>query len=375
MKILFTGGGSGGHFYPILSVAQEIQKQSKEYRLIPPKMYFISNTPYNKALLFDNNIVFKQNYAGKKRLYFSVLNYFDVIKTGWGILTALWNVFNIYPDVIFSKGGYASFPVLVAARLLRIPVIIHESDAVPGRVNKFAARFAKRIAVSFDEAGTYFPRDKVLVTGNPIRAEVAEPLKEGAYEFLKLDSEVPTLLILGGSLGAQKINDIVIDTLPELIEKYQIIHQTGKNNFNDVVSRADAVLFGNVHKSRYKPFDYLNELALRMAAGVAGVVISRAGSTIFEIASWGLPSILIPISESNGDHQRKNAYAYARAGAAVVLEETNVTPHILVSEIGGIMANKDKMAIMGKAAKSFSNLDAAKIIAKEILAIALKHET
>ncbi len=374
MKILFTGGGSGGHFYPILSVAEEIQKLSKEYRLLAPQLYYISDTPYNAALLFDNNILYKKNSAGKKRLYRSSKNFFDFFKTGWGVLTALWTVFSIYPDVVFSKGGYASFPVLIAARFFRIPVVIHESDTVPGRVNKFAGKFAQRIAVSFDEAGKFFPQEKVQVTGNPVRKEITEPLTEGAHEFLKLDRDVPTLLVLGGSLGAQMINNIIVDTLPQLVEKYQIIHQTGKNNFEDITSRADAILFNNRHASRYKAFDYLNELSLRMAAGASSLVISRAGSAIFEIASWGLPSILIPITESHGDHQRKNAYAYARNKACVVLEESNVTSHILTSEIDRIMDNTNERANMGTAAKNFFKPDAARAIAKEILSIAMKHE-
>lgn len=374
MRILFTGGGSGGHFYPILSVAREIQKLTKEHRLIPPKLYFISNTPYNEGLLYDHNITYIKNSAGKKRLYFSILNFFDFFKTGWGIITALWTVFNIYPDVIFSKGGYASFPVLVAARVLGIPVIIHESDTVPGRVNRFAGRFAKKIAVSFQEAAVYFPKNKVEVTGNPVREEITQPLHDGAHEFLKINKDVPTILVLGGSLGAQRINDIIIDTLPELVTKYQIIHQTGKNNFNDISSRAEVTLFNNRFRERYKPFDYLNELALRMSAGVADIVISRSGSSIFEIASWGIPSILIPITESNGDHQRKNAYAYARTKAAIVLEESNVTPHILISEIDRIINNKIIRNEMSDSAKSFFNPKAADSIAKAILSIALKHE-
>src|SRR3989344_4883785 len=116
MKILFTGGGSGGHFYPILSISKEIQKLTKEYRLLPPKLYFVSNTPYSAAVLFDNDIIYKKNTAGKRRLYFSILNFFDAFRTGWVILTALWTVFSISPDVVFSKGGYASFPVIIAAR-------------------------------------------------------------------------------------------------------------------------------------------------------------------------------------------------------------------------------------------------------------------
>ena len=285
MKILLTGGATGGHFYPIISVAQEIQALSKEYRLISPTLYYISDTPYNEGLLYDNDIIFKKNSSGKKRMYVSVANFFDIFKTGWGILTALKTVFSIYPDVVFSKGGYAAFPVLVAARFFRIPVVIHESDTVPGRVNKYAGKFAQKIAVSYEEAAKFFPKDKIAVTGNPVRKEITEPLTSGAHEFLKLDKTAPIILVLGGSLGAQLINDIILDALPELVQKYQIIHQTGKNNFENISSRAEAVLYNNRYQNHYKPFDYLNELAMRMSAGVADVVISRAGSAIFEIAS------------------------------------------------------------------------------------------
>lgn len=374
MKILFTGGGTGGHFYPIISVAQEIQKLAREKRLIQPTLFYMSDSPFDGAMLYDNDIIFKKNFAGKKRLYRSPKNFFDAIKTGWGIITALWKVFSIYPDVVFSKGGYASFPVLVAARFFRIPVIIHESDTVPGRVNRYAGKFAQKIAVSYPEAVKFFPEEKTAVTGNPVRTEIAQPLKEGAYEFLKLEKGIPTILIIGGSLGAQTINEVVIDALPELVKKYQIIHQTGKNNFQDVSGRSEAVLFNDQNQSRYKAFDYLGETAVRMAAGISSLVISRAGSAIFEIASWGLPSIIIPITESHGDHQRKNAYAYARNRACVVLEESNLTSHIIVSEIDRLLGDEQETRKMAEAAKNFFKPDASRTIAQEVLSIALRHE-
>ncbi len=374
MKILFTGGGTGGHFYPIVSVAEEINALAREYRLIAPELYFMAPTPYDPAVLFDNGIIYKKNSAGKLRLYFSILNFFDLFKTGWGIITSTWDVFSIFPDVVFGKGGYASFPVLFAARLLGIPVVIHESDSVPGRVNRWAARFAKRIAVSYEEAAEFFPAEKVAYTGNPIRKELLEPLKSGAHEFLKLSNDVPTILVLGGSLGAQIINDTIVDILPDLLKEFQVIHQTGKANYSDVKNRVEAVLTGDPNKGRYKPFDYLNVLALRMAAGVADIIISRAGSAIFEIAAWGVPAIIIPITETNGDHQRKNAYAYARSGAAVVIEESNLTSHILASEIRRLATDGKTREAMKQGAAAFVKKDSARIIAKEILAIALKHE-
>ncbi len=374
MKILFTGGGTGGHFYPIIAISEEIREITKEQKLLAPKLYYMAPTPYNPRELFDHEITFIRTPAGKMRKYFSIRNFFDLFKTGFGIIGAVVNIFFIFPDVIFGKGGYVSFPALVAAKLFGIPVIIHESDSVPGRVNLWAGKFAVRVALSYKEAGKYFKEDKIAVTGNPVRKDITNPVSSGAYEYLELEKDIPVILILGGSQGAVLINEAIIDTLPRLVEKYQIIHQTGKNNINEVKNTADVVLAGSDFKNRYKPFDYLNSLALRMSAGVAQIVISRGGSTIFEIAEWGLPSILIPITNSNGDHQRQNSYNYARFGAAEVIEESNLSPEIIFSEIERILGNKALNDKMRAAAKGFSHPKAARTIAQEIINIALKHE-
>jgi UDP-N-acetylglucosamine--N-acetylmuramyl-(pentapeptide) pyrophosphoryl-undecaprenol N-acetylglucosamine transferase len=374
MRILFTGGGSGGHFYPIIAVAQELNNLIKEKRLLGAELFYMSPSPYNAGVLFENGITYKKNYAGKVRRYFSLLNITDAFKTAWGIMQSTIEVFKIYPDVVFAKGGYASFPVLLAAKILRIPVVIHESDSVPGRVNAWAGKFADKIAISYSEAASFFPKDKVALTGNPVRHDLAIPITVGAYEFLKLDPSVPVIFILGGSQGAKLINDILLEDLPNLVKKYQIIHQTGKNNFVEVKSTADAVLFESPNQDRYKAFDYLNELAMRMAAGASQVVVSRAGSTIFEIAAWGIPSILLPIKDSNGDHQRQNAFSYARSGAAVVIEEANLTAHILESEIDRLITHEGEREKMKVSAKNFYKPDAARMIAEEILKIALSHE-
>ena len=374
MKILFTGGGTGGHFYPIIGVAQAIEKATKEQRLLSPELVYMAPTPYDLNALFENSIAYKPISAGKIRRYFSLLNFFDLFKTAWGITKAIYAVYKLYPDVVFGKGGYASFPVLFAAKLLRIPVIIHESDSRPGRVNAWASKFARRIAVSYPTAAQFFPEEKVAFTGNPIRKEVSEVLTVGAYEYLKLKPEIPTILILGGSLGAKAINDTIIDALPTLVEKYQIIHQTGKANFKEVSTTANVVLSGSPNASNYHPMQYLNALEMRMSAGVARIVISRAGSTIFEIAAWGKPSIIIPIPETVSHDQTSNAFAYARSGGAEVIEENNLGSHILVAEINRISDNQEIWQKMAEGAKSFAKLDAAEKIAQEIIAIALEHE-
>ncbi len=374
MKILFTGGGSGGHFYPIIAIAEEINRIAQQQRLASVQLYFMAPTPYNEGLLYDNNIVFKKNFAGKARRYFSLLNIFDFFKTGVGIIRSVWDIFLIYPDVVFGKGGYASFPALCAARILRIPVVIHESDSVPGRVNTWAAKFAERIAVSYPEAARFFPKEKVALTGNPVRKELRMALSTNGRGYLGLDPELPIIFIIGGSLGSRRINEVVLEALPKLLEKYQVIHQTGKKNLDEVRKTAEVVLHASTHKDRYKLYDYLNDIELRSAAGAARVIVSRAGSSLFEIATWGVPSIIIPIPDSNGDHQAKNAYAYARSGSATVIEEGNLTGNILFAEIERISNNENIYTSMKKGTSMFVKPDAAKLIAEEILKIALKHE-
>ncbi len=190
-----------------------------------------------------------------------------------------------------------------------------------------------------------------------------------------MEESIPVIFILGGSQGSQRINETILDALPELVKKYQIIHQTGRNNYLDMKKMSDIALEASSFKSRYKPFDYLNDLAMKMSAGAASLVVSRSGSTIFEIATWGLPSILIPIPESVSHDQTTNAFSYARTGAADIIEENNLTTEILLSEIEKILSNPQLQTKMAEAAKAFAKPDAAKKIAEQIIDIALTHET
>ncbi len=375
MKIAFTGGGTGGHFYPIIAVAEKVNDIIDEENILGAKLYYISTEPYDRELLLENGLHFEKVKTGKRRTYFSLQNFSDFFKTLFGTLGAIYMLFSIFPDVVFGKGGYASFPALFAARLLRIPVLIHESDAAPGRVNLWAGKFAKKVAVSYPEAAKYFPIKKTAWTGQPVRREIEHKAdKAEAMKYFKLESSLPTVLVLGGSQGAEIINNTVLDALPRLIKSYQIIHQTGVLNYKSVTERAEVVLLRNEGKTRYYPINFLNSFGMKMAAGAADIIVSRAGSTIFEIASWGVPSIIIPFAESNADHAIKNAFAYAREGAASVIEEANMTANILSSEIDRIVGDKEIWERMAKSAENFYKPDAALLIARELVDMALAHE-
>ncbi|MCC7160579.1 UDP-N-acetylglucosamine--N-acetylmuramyl-(pentapeptide) pyrophosphoryl-undecaprenol N-acetylglucosamine transferase [Candidatus Nomurabacteria bacterium] len=375
MKIVFTGGGTGGHFYPIITVAEKVNKIIDQEHIIGAKLYYISDSPYDKEMLSVNGLYYEEVSTGKMRTYFSLKNFSDMFKTFFGTISAIYKLFSIYPDVVFGKGGYASFPTLFAARILRIPVIIHESDSAPGRVNAWAGKFAKKVAVSFMEAAEYFPKEKVAWTGQPIRSEIEnKATREEALTYFKLESELPVIFVMGGSQGAELINNTVLDALPRLVNNFQIIHQTGVKNFKTVSGQANVVLGENKFKQRYLPIAYLNPLTIKMAAGAASLIISRAGSGLFEIASWGVPSILVPITTTNGDHQRKNAFNYARAGACSVIEEVNMTANILNGEIERILNDKAGYEKMSHNAKAFGHSGAAEKIARVLVNIALSHE-
>ncbi len=378
MRIVFTGGGTGGHFYPIIAIAEAIQDIAREQYLVQPKLYYIAPQPFDERALFENNITFLKSPAGKWRRYASLHNLIDPFYTALGFLWSLIQLIRLYPDVVISKGGYASVPTVLAARLIRIPIIIHESDSKPGRANLLAARAAVRIATSFESAAQYFPesvRSKVARTGTPVRKALFLPAAGDVAALLSLDSSVPTLLVLGGSQGSQRINEVLLQSLPDLVTSMNIIHQTGKKNLAGVEQIARIALEGHTHAERYHPFAYLSADSLRQAAGVASIVISRAGAgSIAEIAAWKLPAILIPIPEAISHDQRSNAYAYAHTGAAVVLEEHNLTPHLLVAEVRRILGDQALTAQMREASAPFADKDAARLIAQAALDIALSHE-
>lgn len=374
MKIVLTGGGTGGHFYPIIAIAEEINRIVDKEHIVDAKLYYYSDSPFDKTMLYENGISYEWVPSGKWRLYPSIRTLIDMVKLPYGILVAMVKLYKLYPDVVVGKGGYASFPTLFAAKFLRIPVIIHESDTVPGKVSKWAGKFAKKIAISYQDAIEYFPKDKTAWTGQPVRAAIVKAATEGAKEYLKLEEGIPVVAIIGGSQGAMIINNVVLDALPDLIQKYEVIHQTGVKNYKETSETANIVLGESENKRHYKPYPFLNDLASKMVGGAANIIISRAGSAIFELASWGVPSIIIPITNTNGDHQKKNAYAYARNGACEVIEESNLTASVLETAINDLLSNPEKIANMRRAANEFFKPGAGHAIAEQVVKIALSHE-
>ena len=368
MKIVFVGGGTGGHFYPLIAVAEEIDAYAQENQLLRPKKYYFGPGKYDEESLYNADIQYRYCSAGKMRrtkdIVSRIKNLFSVFSIVLGIFKATIDLFAVYPDVVFSKGGYASFPVLWAARFLRIPVVIHESDAAFGRVSKWSASFAAYIAIAYPEAEkelTEKQRKRSALVGVPLRGQVHNNPNPDAYELLKLKKEVPTILVLGGSSGAKYVNENLIDALPLLLKKYQVVHMTGKANYEAIKSETDSFLRDVEGLNAYRPVEFLDVYYMRTVYTVADIAVTRAGSgTLFEIAEWGIPSVVIPIREEVAHDQRKNAYAYARSAGGVVIEEQNLAPNLLIAEIEKILNNQDIYERKAREAREFAKPDAAK---------------
>jgi len=368
MKIVFTGGGTAGHLFPIIAVCREMKK-------IDPNLQFFYIGPkdnFSQKLLSQEGIEVRFILAGKIRRYLTpmsiIQNIIDLFLMPIGFFQAFFYVFFISPDLIFSKGGYGSLSVVISGWLLLIPVFLHESDIVPGLVNKIASHFAIEIFVSFPvEKTKYFPSKKMIWVGNPIRTEILECNLEKARASLKLSNEKPIVFIIGGSQGSQKINDTVLFILPKLLIDFEVIHQTGENNFKQIELETNTLLEKSLLRY-YHPFPFLDEENIKNALCVADLVVSRAGSgAIFEIAAAGKPSILIPLAHSAQDHQIKNAYAFAENGASLVIEEQNFTSNFFLERINYLFSQPDQMKRMAESAKMFAGPFSAKITAQYLL--------
>ena len=269
----------------------------------------------------------------------------------------------IGPDLVFSKGGYGSFPVATAARLLGIPVFLQESDVAPGLTSRQIAPTALEIFTSFPRT-EFFAKKKMINVGNPVRAQLMAGTKESAAKTFSLKGGRPVLLILGGSQGAQRINDKILDALPQLLQDYELIHQTGPQNIEQIKKEA-RISAKKEALEYYHPVGFVDEKTLADAYAVADLIISRAGGgSIFEIAASKKPSILIPLPEAAQNHQVKNAYAYAQTGAAIVFEENNFTLHLFLEKIKDLLSSPQNLAAMAAAAGDFSRPKAAQIIAE-----------
>ncbi len=317
-KIVLTGGGTAGHVTPNIALIPELKKQGYE-------IYYIgSYEGIESKLIADLGIPYYGISSGKLRRYIDLKNISDPFKVVKGLHQARRLLKKIKPDVVFSKGGFVSVPVVVAAKSRRIPCVIHESDMTPGLANKLCIPCALRVCTNFPETLQHLPPEKAVLTGSPIREELFHGDAAKGLAFCGFDSHKPVILVIGGSLGAVAINNAVRNILPKLLENYQVIHLCGKD-------KLDASLN---HTKGYVQFEYIKEeLSDLMAA--ADIMISRAGANaICEILALRKPNILIPLSAqaSRGD-QILNAASFEKAGYSIVIQEEELTDEKLLTAV------------------------------------------
>lgn len=370
MKIVFTGGGTAGHILPILAIVREIKANYTDLKFIP---YYIGPKPdeYILNLLKEEGIKIKIIITGKLRRYFSFKIFLDFLKIPIGLTQAFFLLFFLGPDLIFSKAGYGSFSVAFWANLFNIPFFLHESDAVLGLAAEIESKWAQEIFFSFPlndfntsnkDQKTFL--QKGIVIGNPIRKEILGGSREEAQKIFNLQNKKPVILILGGSQGAQKINEVILDVLPAFLRSFELIHQTGSRNFSEIKKEVDAILVDEDLKKNYHFYPFLDEYSLKQALAVADFVVSRAGAgAIFEIAAAGKPAFLIPLSHSSRNHQLKNAYFFVRSGGGEIIEEINLTSHFLLTKLEHIFSRPDLLVEMIENSKNFSRPNAAKVVA------------
>jgi len=325
-RIAFTGGGSAGHVTPNIAIINEI---SKDWDIF----YMGSKKGIEKELIQKLSIPYYGINSGKLRRYKDIENLWDMLRVIKGCFEARRILKKLKPNLVFSKGGFVSVPVILAAKSLKIPIYIHESDMTPGLANKISQRFSTKIFTSFEETGKFFPNHKTKVIGRPIRSEILSGSEEIGRKFLDFDKHIPILTIMGGSLGAKRINEVVRKSLKQLTAKYQVVHLCGKNNFDDELSGYP----------RYKQFEYVHdELSNILAA--TDIVITRGGSNaIFEFLSLKIPMIIIPLglNQSRGD-QILNAKAFQEKGYSLTLEEEKLNSDTLLERLNIVYKNRNE---------------------------------
>ena len=326
-RIILTGGGTAGHVTPNIALLPRLKELQYDIH------YIGSYNGMEKNLIEKQNIPYHGISSGKLRRYFSLKNFTDPFRVLKGFSEANKLMKKLKPDVIFSKGGFVSVPVVIAGKRNHVPVIIHESDMTPGLANKISIPSATKVCCNFPETLQSLPADKAVLTGSPIRQELMTGDKDRARAFCGFKDIKPVILIVGGSLGAAAVNDAVRGVLPELLKEFQIIHLCGKGKLNASLTNTEG----------YVQFEYIQD-ELKDLFALSDIVISRAGANaICELLALRKPNLLIPLSAkaSRGD-QILNARSFERQGFSLVIEEEELTDELLLSSIHKLYENRDE---------------------------------
>jgi len=374
MRVLVSGGGTGGHIYPALAIATQLRTQHQA------EILFLGSDDG-----LENEIVPAAGFrlatvkAGKLRRYLSFKTITGVLRIPLGMIQAFRIVRKFRPDAAFTSGGYVAVPAALATRLNGVPLLLHQQDVPPNLSNRLAAPLATRISVAFADSLPYFPARKTLVLGNPIRQsmlDVRATTPQQARTSLGFDAATPLLLVTGGSQGARHLNQIVCHALPQHLAHCQVLQISGKDLYNETRSLANSVLADQDEalQQRYRLVPYLNE-EMPLAMQAADLVLCRSGaSTLTELAILGKPSILVPLPPAIGSSpQEANAAMFGRKQAALVILNDDLKPEILVERVKSILTSSTLLEAMSQAVSEFAKPEATQDITKEIIKIAKRN--
>ena len=326
-RIIFTGGGTAGHVTPNIALMEPLLREGWDVH------YIGSESGMEKGLIAGiPNVTYHGISTGKLRRYFSWQNFIDPFRVVKGYFQARKLIRSLQPDVIFSKGGFVSVPVVLGAG--KVPVVAHESDYSPGLSNRIATHFTDQVCLSFEDTLTHVPQGKGIFTGTPIRPALYSGSRERALAFTGFSGEKPVLLVMGGSLGAQKLNELVRAALPMLCERYEVIHLCGKGKHDCSCAACG-----------YNQYEYINEELPDLFA-LSDIILSRAGAnSVFELLALNKPSVLVPLTSasSRGD-QLLNANYFEKKGYAVVVDQNTATPESLVHAINDVYQQREQYA-------------------------------
>jgi UDP-N-acetylglucosamine--N-acetylmuramyl-(pentapeptide) pyrophosphoryl-undecaprenol N-acetylglucosamine transferase len=368
VTVIITGGGTGGHTSPGLAVAARLRERGISHAWIG------SRDGLEARRAVELGIAYHAIPTGKLRRYWAWRNVTDLaVNVPAGVVRAWALLRRLRPRVVLATGGFVALPVVLAAALARVPVVVHEQTAVPGLANRLAARWARRIGVTFAESGRHFPSGRVVVTGNPLRPDVRAGSRAGAMARFGLDPALPLVYVTGGAQGAHAINRAVGEIAGELLEHAQVIHQCGDNPATGdlawLAARRQALPAARA--TRYTVLPWVGaELADIYAT--AALVVARAGAgTVNECCQLGLPALYIPLPGTRGDEQTANARLVGRAGGCSILPQASLTPELLLERVRSLLADPARLKEMGERARTLAVPDAAERLVTLLLEVAL----
>ncbi len=371
MKVLVSGGGSGGHIYPALAIATQLREEYQAEIL-----FLGSDDGLETEIVPAAGFRLATIKAGKLRRYVSWQTITGVMRVPLGMIQAINIVGKFRPGVVFTSGGYVAVPAGLAARFNRVPLLMHQQDVPPNLSNRLVAPLATRISVAFADSLAYFPARKTLQLGNPIRQamlDIRQKPPQEARQTLGFEEHKPLLLVTGGSQGARHLNQVVSEALPDLLAHCQVLQISGKELYNETRELSNSVLadLDEALRRRYRLVAYLNE-EMPLALQAADLVLCRSGaSTLSELAILGKPSILVPLPPAIGSSpQEANAEMFKRKAAAEVIKDSDLKPQVLVEQVKRSLSSSTLLEAMAKAARSLAKPQATQEIAAEIVKIA-----